>query len=395
MKIIGSILLIIAISIGGGLLSLPLVTASSGFYYSCISLIIIWLLMTMGALYVLEACLRFPKGSNFFSMAKDTFGTCGQIIIITCYLILLYSIMCVYTSGGTDLVNSIFSSINIHISPKYSTLIFVICLGAITWHGIQLVDKTNRFLMSIKMFLLLLLILILLPSIKLNLIFEYANFYKITETILPITFSFGYAVIIPSLRDYLDSDVKALRFVIIIGSTIPLICFILWIMVIQGVIPNYVLQNINHSNQVISALNMNLSKLNNPWITTIIHLFTTICLLTAFLAVSLSLSDAISNGLNQPKEAKYKWIIALLTFIPPLSIILFEPYIFITAIRYAGVLVAIVLVLFPTLMILKLKCHHRKYNNAIFNSLRTIEVYVVLVMSILFLTFTIYELLIN
>jgi tyrosine-specific transport protein len=382
MKIVGSILLVIAMSIGGGLLSLPAVTSESGFIYSCLILFFIWLVMTIGAFFILEVCLQLPKGANLISMAKDTLGIPGKLCMLFCYLILLYCIMCVYISGGTDLINSIFTSLDINITTKLSTLIFTISLGCITWFGINLVDKTNRILMSIKMILLFLLILTLIPSVDINNLIP-GDIYKIQQSILPIIFSFGFAIIIPSLRDYLENDVKSLRLVIIIGSVIPLVCFILWIYVVQGVIPHNNLQEITQSGEVISALNIGLSNVGNPWVTTFIHLFTTICLLTAFLAVSLSLSDFISNGINKPKKGLSKYIIFSLTFLPPLMIIIFKPYIFISAIHYAGILIVIVLILLPTLMMRKIKniqCNKRssKVQALLINSMAIIAIILLL-----------------
>jgi len=53
-RVIGSILLIIAMSIGAGLLSLPVITAATGFFHATVMLIVIWLIIIVGALFILE-----------------------------------------------------------------------------------------------------------------------------------------------------------------------------------------------------------------------------------------------------------------------------------------------------------------------------------------------------
>lgn len=349
-RIIGSILLIIAISIGGGLLSLPVVTAAGGFIHSSLLLIAIWLVMTIAAFFVLEVCLWLPKDTNLVAMSKHTLGTPGQLLTWFFYLVMLYCIICVYISGGTDLIHSIWQSLHVNVPNWVSTILFVVMFGSIVWCGIKLIDYTNRALMTGKIIVYFLLIAILVPAVHLNNL-PTGSFRALSGAVMPAVFSFGYAIIVPSLRSYLNNNVKQLRWVVLIGSVIPLLCFILWNYVVQGTMTQQHLVAIGHSGQVISQLNAGLSAMGNPWVTTVIHLFTTICVLTAFLAVSLSLSDFIANGLNKQKRGKDKCLIYAFTFLPPLIIIIFWPYIFITAIRYAGIFVVIILILLPTLMV--------------------------------------------
>ncbi len=351
-RVIGSILLIVAMSIGGGLLSLPVVTAASGFWYSSLMLCVIWLVSTLGALFILEVCLWFPDGANLMSMAKKTLGLPGQMLMWFFYLLMLYCILCAYVSGGTDLVNSIWQSLHISAPDWLSTILFVAVLGTFVWHGIRLIDHTNRALMTAKMSIYMLLVIILIPAVHVNNL-PSGTLTAITMAIMPAIFSFGYAIIIPSLRTYLQGDVKKLRLVVLIGSFIPLVCFILWDYIVQGTMPKEQLLAMANNGQVVSQLNAGLSEAGNPWIITLTHIFTTICLLTAFLAVSLSLSDFIANGLNKQKLGWNKTLIYALTFLPPLFIILFNPYIFITAIRYAGIFVVVILMLMPTLMVIR------------------------------------------
>jgi tyrosine-specific transport protein len=277
-------------------------------------------------------------------------GLPGQVLTAIFFLLMLYCIMCVYVSGGTDLVHSIWQSMHISMYPSASALIFVFALGALVWHGIKLVDHTNRALMTAKMLVYFLLILFLAPAVHVKNL-PSGEFHALSGAVMPAIFSFGYAIIIPSLCSYLEHDVKQLRKAVLIGSFIPLLCFIIWNYTVQGTMSQAQLVSISHSGQVVSQLNAGLSAVGNPWVTTITHLFTTICLLTAFLAVSLSLSDVIANGINKKKVGKNKWLIYALTFLPPLAIVLFRPYIFITAIQYAGILVVALSILLPTLMV--------------------------------------------
>lgn len=82
--------------------------------------------------------------------------------------------------------------------------------------------------------------------------------------------SFGYASIIPSLRDYFGDDIRSLKRVILLGSLIPLICYIVWDAVIMGVVSregeNGLLALMN-SDHATSGLTEALSQsVQNQWI---------------------------------------------------------------------------------------------------------------------------------
>ena len=73
-------------------------------------------------------------------------------------------------------------------------------------------------------------------------------------------------------------------------------------------------------------------------------------MLTSFLAVSLGLSDFLSDGLRIQKTGKGNFIVSLLTFIPPLAIVLFYPGIFVKAVSYAGFFCVILMIFLPAAM---------------------------------------------
>ena len=72
--------------------------------------------------------------------------------------------------------------------------------------------------------------------------------------------------------------------------------------------------------------------------------------MTSFLGVSLGLSDFLSDGLKIQKAGQGNIIVSLLTFIPPLGIVLFYPSIFVKAVSYAGFFCVILMVLLPAAM---------------------------------------------
>lgn len=356
-KLFGGILLIIGTSIGGGMLALPIATAQLGVINALIFLVICWAMMTTAALLILEVNLWHNINSNLISMAKTTLGKLGQIIAWLCYLLLLYALLAAYIAGGGDFLKHLLLTFHFNLSIKNSAVLFAALLSLIVYKGLGSVDYVNRGLMISKLLSFILLVICIFPSISIRNLFSIENSYQlgvILSSTTVIMTSFGFAVIVPSLRSYFNNDLYMLRRAIIIGSLIPLFCYCLWELTILGAIPRYgnsgllAMYHSGHStSDLISALN---HLLDNRLINVLAKIFTSICFATSFLGVALSLFDFYSDGLQIEKKGLKKLFLYSLTFLPPLFIANHYPHAFIMALSYAGILCAILLILLPAMM---------------------------------------------
>lgn len=352
-KFIGGMLLIVGTSIGGGMLALPVSTAEVGFTNSIFFLILCWLIMTIGALLILEVNLRLPSGSNMVSMAKATLGLPGQILAWLTYLFLLYTLLAAYISGGSDVLNGLLRHAHLTLPAWCSAFVFTGLFSLVVYAGIRAVDYVNRGLMFGKLGIYLLLVLIISPHISTT-ILHGGSISAITGSLMILVTSFGFASIVPSLREYFNDDVTALRKVILLGSLIPLSCYIVWDAVIMGVVQRDGAQGLialASSQHTTSGLTDSLSTaVKNQWITGFFSFFTSICMVTAFLGVSIGLFDFLADGLSLKKSGlQGKWTLAL-TFLPPLAVVLINPGIYLHALAYAGVCCVILLLLLPAIM---------------------------------------------
>jgi len=354
LKLLGGVLLIVGTSIGGGMLALPVATASAGLTISIGSMVICWLIMTAGAFLVLEVNLRLPAGSNMVSMAKSTLGMPGQVIAWIVYLFFLYSLLSAYISGGSDVFNSLLHQVHIDVPSWLASVLFTTLFSAIVYSGIRIVDYVNRGLMFGKLGVYLLLVFMISPHIHLP-VMHPGSLRAATGSLMILMTSFGFASIVPSLRDYFHDDIPALRRIIWLGSFIPLLCYILWNTVIMGVLQHNghldVLISLSHSEHAISGLNEALDAvIHNSWIAGFFAFFTSICMITAFLGVSLGLFDFLADGLKLKKRGHQGKATLLLTFLPPLIIVLVNPGIYLRALSYAGICCVILLLLLPSMM---------------------------------------------
>lgn len=312
--------------------------------------------MTAGALLVLEVNLRLPKGSNMISMAKSTLGLPGQIIAWITYLFLLYTLLSAYISGGSDVFNSLLHKINIDLPNWITCIIFTALFGLVVYKGIRSVDYVNRGLMFGKLGIYVVLLAIISPHVSPTSL-SGGEARAFMGTLMILVTSFGFASIVPSLRDYFDEDIGTLRRVILFGSLIPLVCYILWDAVIMGVVSRegeHGLMALMRSEHATSGLTEALSQsVQSPWISGFFGFFTSICMLTAFLGVSLGLFDFLADGLNLKKTGNQGKSTLALTFLPPLIIVLISPGIYLQALSYAGVSCVVLLLLLPALMAFK------------------------------------------
>lgn len=352
-RVIGGVLLIVGTSIGGGMLALPIATAQAGFFSSCFFMIAAWLLMTAGALCLLEANLYLPRGKHMISMAYATLGSPGLLVAWLSYLFLLYTLLAAYISGGSDILAFLLETSGMHLEPTTASFLFTLFFGLIVYGGIYSVDYANRVLMFAKLGVYLLLVVLIAPKVNIT---HYLSGHPryISSAVMILLTSFGFAIIVPNLRDYFNEDVKTLKRVIYVGSAIPLLCYIAWNAIIMGTIPSEgdtgLVAMVNNP-RATSAMAQTLSHIiQNPLISQLFNFFTSVCMLTAFLGVSLCLFSFLADGLKLRDHGAHGLGLFLLTFFPPLVLVIYYPGAYLHALGFAGMLCVILLLLLPALM---------------------------------------------
>lgn len=354
-KTIGAILLIVGTSIGGGMLALPVATAQLGFIPSAVYLFIIWFLMAVGALLILEVNAWLPAHSNLISMAGATVGKVGQGLAWIAYMFLLYSLLSAYVAGGQDVVHTIFSYMGMELPQKLAASIFLIVFSVIVYFGIRSVDWANRVVMAVKLMTYVIMVAFTAPFIHASYLGIDANHFAVTfSTLMIIVTSYGFAIIVPSLRSYFHNDVMALRRAVIIGSLVPLVFYLVWEAVIFSALPlngPYSLHALATSSQPVSTLMKVLSHISqHSWLVMIANIFTSVCVITAFLGVSLCLIDFLADGLQVQKRGKSGLVLYFLTFIPPLILVFFAEKVFVLGLSFAGIFCVFLLVMLPAWM---------------------------------------------
>jgi tyrosine-specific transport protein len=353
---LGGLMLIVGTSIGAGVLALPIVLAFAGTFNAVLMLVAIWFIMTLGAFLMLEANLYFHTNSNLVTMASRTLGLPGRFFAWIIYLFLLYTLLTAYMAGGGDILYGISKEVLKFVIPHWlAILVFVFIFSLIVINGIRSVDVVNRFFIIIKLLCFTLLLGIILPHTQAHI--TEGNTSILIVAMMPVVTSFGFAIIVPSLRAYLKSDVVKLRKIILFGSLIPLVAYILWVVIIQMVIPlegPYGLKALHASPTPITMLALELkNNTHSSLVLSLANFFSSFALLTSFLGVSLCLTDFLFDGLATRETLPKRIMTYFLVYLPPMIIVIFMPGVFIRALSFAGIFAVLLLILLPALMVLK------------------------------------------
>lgn len=354
-KLTGGILLISGTTIGAGMLALPVVTGLAGFFPSLLLFIFYWIFMTFTAFLMLEANLWMDPGTHLIRTVKKTLGRGAALFSSIIYLFLLYALTTAYMAGSGSIFGNFFYSItHTHFPQWASSLPLLFFFGFFVFRGTASVDYINRYLMIGLVATFILMALLLGPYIDSHLL-EYSDWSLLHISVAIVSTSFGFQIIIPTLTHYLDRDAAQCRKAIFIGSALPLVVYIIWELLTLGIIP------VNGSDGIVEGYKKGMdaasilsASMGYSTLSLTARLFSLFAIITSFLGVSLSLFDALAEGLHIHKTPRGKILLYFLCFLPPLVITWLDPRAFLNALEFAGAFgVIILLAIIPILMVWK------------------------------------------
>lgn len=353
-RFFGSILLIASCCIGAGMLGLPILSAQAGFLPSSLMFLVSWAFMATTGLLLLEVTLWFKDDVNIISMATRTLGWLGQFIAWGGFLFLFYTLMVAYIAGTGAIVNDAFSQwIGFKIPLWASCLAITLLLGMLIYLGTAVVDQSNRWLMIGLLLTYCVMIVFGLKHIRTDYL-THMKWSAATWALPAMIISFGYHNLIPSIATYLERNHNALRMAVLIGSAIPLIVYLLWQLLILGVLPpeEESLKAILERGEIATQALRRASSAS--WIIAWGEAFAFFAIITSFLGVALSFVDFLKDGLKLPQIQQGRFLATLCVIIPPFLCAIVYPTAFLTALNYAGSFGAVTLFgILPAAMVWK------------------------------------------
>jgi len=327
--LIGGTLLVAGTSIGVGMLALPVVTSMGGFIPSIAVYLVCWFYMILTGLLILEACLWCPNDSNLITITRTLLGPKGAAVCWFTYLFLFYCLMVAHTAIGGSAAQGVIPSL-----PGWlASTIYVAIFSPVVYLGTLWVDRFNKLMMTGLIVTFLLFVFSSFGYIDLSLLKRMD--WKHGWLAIPTVFTaFGFQNLIPTLVTYMQRDYKKVRIAIWLGTTIPLILYLLWEFLILGIVPinNLTVAMANGQNAVVPLQ----EYLQKSALGKIGEVFAFFAMTTSFICLAIGFFDFWADGLKWEKKGLKKLGIFSLVFLIPLLIVYTNPGVFLGALNLAG-----------------------------------------------------------
>jgi tyrosine-specific transport protein len=364
-KILGGCLLMGGTSIGAGMIALPITTGSGGFFGGIAVFTVTFLFMLANLFLWLEANMTISEiDSNMVTIARHRLGTFGEIVTWVTFLLLLYAACAAYMSGLGSLVAGVLdSNTSLQVTSDQGILGCAVVLAIGIYLGTAWVDGINRIAMLGLITTFIVMSLFISPYIHSDYL-THGKIYYLPAAVPVIITAFTSHMILPSLRLYCNDDLAQLKKILLIGSCLPLVVYIIWELMITGVIPlhgdNGLLALGQQNHPVAGLTHILRDGLGLAGIAAAVGAFSFFALLTSFLGVGLALTDFLSDGFGLRRTWLSKLVVELVAFGPPLLFALFYPSGFVLALSFAGVFIAILYGFLPFFMVWR-----RRYRDGI------------------------------
>ena len=345
-KMMGSSLIIAGTALGAGMLAIPMVLAQFGLLYGTLLMVLICFGTTYAALLLLEATIKAGGGLGLNSIARKTLGKQGQLITNGLLYALLICLLMAYILGAGDLLSKLLSNFGVDISATTSQITFTLLAGAVVASGTGVIDKLNRALFFVMLASLFTTMVFLAPSMTQENLMQVTSHdhVDLIKTSAILFTSFGFMVVIPTLVSYNhEATDKQLRNMVIVGSLIPLVCYLCWLFAVVGNLSEEQFRSFKNVSDLMAAF-----EAQSPWVGNVLSTFTGLALLTSFFGVAMSLFNQNRDMFNQNTAVTY-----CISFILPLAGSLLAADKFLQVLNYAGIILVFLAVFVPLVMVHK------------------------------------------
>ncbi|WP_016798696.1 amino acid permease [Vibrio cyclitrophicus] len=343
---IGSSLIIAGTALGAGMLAIPMVLAQFGLLYGTLLMVLICFGTTYAALLLLEATIKAGGGLGLNSIARKTLGRQGQLLTNGLLYALLICLLMAYILGTGDLLSKLLSNFGIEITATTSQIVFTLIAGAVVASGTGVIDKLNRALFFVMLASLFATMTFLAPSMTQENLMQVTSHdhVDLIKTSAILFTSFGFMVVIPTLVSYNhEATDKQLRNMVIVGSLIPLVCYLCWLFAVVGNLSEEQFRSFKNVSDLMAAF-----EAQSPWVGNILSTFTGLALLTSFFGVAMALFNQNKDMFNQNTAVTY-----CISFILPLVGSLLAADKFLQVLNYAGIILVFLAVFVPLVMVHK------------------------------------------
>lgn len=360
-RLFGSSLLIAGCCIGAGMLGMPVISGPFGFFPTVAMFAIgfTYMLVSGFALtdLLVDAAHRGEKHIHLLSLSESILGKPGRTVTWILFGFLFYAVLTAYTIGTARLIQEMSGLVlpaSFLLSQNTAALLTVAVTALIISRKVGFVDIINRWCLLGLVSVYVCLVVIASTEFETVRVFRAYWGVPLFTTLPVIVFSFGYHNLLPTIASYLDYDRGRIKKAIALGIAIPLIVYIVWELIIFGVVPfstHAEWTRFIQSGEMITAVVYESVKI--PAFIDMTRLFAFFAIITSYVTVGMSMADFLRDGLSRQeklyqtsglkkshgKQLQY----ALLALLPPYIVGLIDPTMFLSALSYSGGVIAMLL----------------------------------------------------
>ncbi len=230
-KVLTGTAILVGTCIGAGVLGIPYVAAQAGFFTALIYIILIGLLIYIINLYLGEISLRTKENHQIVGYAERYLGKKGKNLMEFATIFGIYAAIIAYMVGVGDSLSFLVLG-NTNYSIIFGVF-FGVLMSGLLWSGRKSLKKFEKIGVGVVLGLLVFIIIFFIPSVELNnlLGFNSSNIFLPFGVILFSLMSFHA---IPEINIILGKEKKKLKKVILLGTTISVVFYILFTLIVLG-----------------------------------------------------------------------------------------------------------------------------------------------------------------
>jgi tyrosine-specific transport protein len=335
--------MIIGVSIGAGILGLPLEIGQCGFWPAITGLIMVWALMLgVGWVYLYKFIHSKEEVSDYAMLYQKELGNWAKLINSIAYLFTFYCLMIAFISGASSTIVGIIPQLEkIPFAAKYIDVLFFIIATSVIIYGMEFISKFNTFLIIFLFAFFFILLILIFPYFNVSYL-GYHKWKHVPFEMPILVTAFGYHIVLPII--YKHSKIKkiskkSLVKILLLGTVIVLLINILWAVVVLGVLPvtSYNGVSITSAYKEGVPATVPIARLTkNSSIMFFAMMFSLFAIVTSYIGVGAGVMSYIKDLTGQYFKKRNKLTDILITFLLPLVIVLTYPNLFIKMLNIVG-----------------------------------------------------------
>lgn len=354
------VILVAGGAVGAGMFALPLVSAGPWFSWASLGLVAVCLFTYLAATLLVSVNIRYPVGSSFDTLIRDTLGSVWVAINNCSIAFVMFILMYAYITAGAGILGASLASIfgdDFELSRSSSSLIFASVMALFIWVGTSAVSRVSTLLMIVMCAAFAAANSGLITSTDLSILFdgETGSIEYLWSALPVFVTAFACAGLVPSLSSHYDNQGARINLSILLGLLLALLVYVVWLASTLGNISRVGFTEVADNGGGLAALVAVLqSRTDSALISSALTWFSHFAVITSFLSIGLGLAHFLVDRFKFKPTSIGRAQSVCLAFFPPLLASIVAPYGFVSAIAYAGIFVAFSFFIIPALMCRKL-----------------------------------------